>query len=105
MSTLKLFLLAPNLELIGKLVEETDSYVVLEQTLIIRPVPSSTHEFGLQMVPISPTTPEGKQKFQRTQLLAEVLEIPAELSKVYRERTSDLLLEGAVAEFEKLARG
>lgn len=103
MSQLKLFMLAPNLEVIGTLIEETDTSVTLEKTLLIRPVQTGPDgEFGLQMVPISPTSPEGKQKFQKAQMLGEVLDVPDQLERVYLERTTSLQLVSAVDEFEKL---
>ena len=100
----KVLLLAPNLEAIGKLLETGPDYFILEHTLIVRPVPmgDGSESYGLQMLPISPTNPEGKTKFYKTQFMGEHLEIPDQLVAAYRERTSSIVMSSAVDAFADL---
>jgi hypothetical protein len=97
-----LFSLPNGAELIGKVVEETTEAYTIDQPLAIRPVQKVPGQFVLDLFPHSLTNPEGKHKFSKSQLLSISLEIPDMLEKAYNERTSSIIINGAVDAFANL---
>lgn len=99
---LHLIMVPGGAEIIGKGDFINGDTLCLEHPLVIRPMQQKDGSFMLDLFPHSLANPEGQHKFNRDVLISESVEIPEMLSKAYTTRTSAIILNGAVDEFEKL---
>lgn len=100
---LVLFTIVGGHEIISKLDNESldGTYLVVEHPLVIRPVQKAPGQYALDLFPHSLTNPEGKHKFNTTQIVSRSVEIPDMLSKAYTERTSNIILASVLDEMER----
>lgn len=102
MSQIKKFLLVNGYDVIGKVIEETDTTFTTEHALLIRVVQQGPEQYGLALVPFDPSHPEGKVKFYRNNVVCEVVDLPAGMEKAYLERTSSIQIIQALDQMEGL---
>lgn len=100
MSEVKKFQLVNGLDVIGKVIEETDATFTTEHALLIRVVQQGSDQFGLALVPFDPSHPEGKMKFYRNNVVCEVVDLPDGMVKAYLERTSSIQIIQALDQME-----
>lgn len=104
MSNIKLFMLPGGVEVIGDAVAEAlDSYSI-KHPLIVRPVQQAAGQYMLDLYPYSITNPEGTHTFRISVMVSESKEVPEMLSNAYTERTSAIILSGAVDAFAQLSK-
>lgn len=104
MSDLSLIMVPGGAEIIGKVNGHTADTLTLEHPLVIRPVQKAPGQYVLDLYPHSLANPEGQHMFNRDALISESVEIPKILVDAYTERTSSIILSGAVDAFEKLGK-
>ena len=92
MSDLKLFVLINGLEIVGKLVEETDTKFVLDHPLGLQVVPHASGAYQIQLVPFSAAGSEDEHDIYKGAIAAEVKKIPSDIESTYRSRTSRIQL-------------
>lgn len=102
MSQLILFQLIGGHELIGKKTGTVSNGFILEHPLVIRPIQKAPGQYALDLFPHSLANPEGQHIFYNTAIVSTSVEIPKMLSDAYNERTSAIILAGAVDAFERL---
>lgn len=100
MSNVRKFQLSNGLDVIGNVIEETDTTFTTEHALLVRVVQQGPDQFGLALVPFDPSHPEGKVKFYRTNVVCEVVDLPEGLIKAYLERTSSIQIISALDQIE-----
>lgn len=103
MSTHVLFSLINGAEIVGKVVSDTTDTLSLEHPLVIRPIQKQSGGMALDLFPHSLANPEGTHAFNKGQILSVSAELPDQLEKAYMERTSKIILAGALANLEKAA--
>lgn len=101
--TIKLYKLPSGQEIIGRLVEEGSSWVVLEHVLTFRVVQQGPDQYGLQLNPLSPTLPEGKWRFNYSQLLSEAVDVPDSMAKAYLQQVSSIQIISSLDEMERMS--
>ncbi len=104
MSNVKKFQLTNGFDVIGKVIEETDTTFTTEHDLMVRVVPQGQDQYGLALVPFDPSHPEGKMKFYRNNVVCEVVDIPEGMVKAYLERTSSIQIISALDQLEGLRK-
>jgi hypothetical protein len=87
---LKLFSPVPGLEIIGTIVEETDSYFDIDQPLRISAQATGADTYGLSFVELSLSNPDGVHRFYLHAIFSASLTIPPALEKAYIEATSKI---------------
>lgn len=102
MSQLVLFQLIGGHELIGKKICTTGNGFILEHPLVIRPIQKAPGQYALDLFPHSLANPEGQHTFYDSAIVSISVEIPKMLTDAYNERTSAIILAGAIDAFEKL---
>ena len=81
---LKIFSLHDLQEILGNVIEETEDSVTLKQARMIRIVPKGPDEYGVTLIPLSMTTPDGTHKIYKSAIAAEALDpIPTDLENLY----------------------
>lgn len=101
--SLILFSLPNGAEIVGKLTADDMLSFTVEQPLAIRPVEKAPGQYMLDLFPHSLVNPEGTHKFTRAQVLSiSQSNVPEMLEKAYLERTSSIVLAGAVDAFANL---
>lgn len=100
MSELMLFSTPNGAEIIGEVSESTMLSVVIEHPLVIRPIQRGPNDYALDLFPHSLSNPEGKHKFNRSQIISESVKVPEHLEKAYRERTSNIVIAQTLNEWE-----
>lgn len=89
---------------IGKVHEQTDTYVTLDHPLGISVVQVAQDQFGLRLVPFDPSEPEGLTRFYNSAIVSELLAIPDGLIKSYLEQTSSIQIISALDQMEGLRK-
>lgn len=103
MAQYTLFSLINGAEVIGKVTGDTDTTVTLEHPLVVRPIQKQGGGLALDLFPHSLAEPEGEHVFNKVQILSTSVTVPGALEKAYVERTSKIILAGALANLEKAA--
>lgn len=100
MSEVKKFQLVNGFDVIGKVVEETDTTFTTEHALIFQVIQTGPDQYGLKLVPFDPSNPEGKMKFYRNNVMCEAVDLPDGMVKAYLERTSSIQIISALDQME-----
>lgn len=101
MDKVKLYKLIGGQEIIGTVVEEGFNWVVLQNVLTFRVVPSGPGQYGLDLSPHSPTLPDAKWKYYLSQVMAEPLEVPDGLIKAYMQQVSGIEIVSSLESISK----
>lgn len=104
MNDVRKFQLSNGLDVIGKIIEETDTTFTTEHALLVRVVQQGPDQFGLALVPFDPSHPEGKVKFYRNNVVCEVIDLPDGMVKAYLERTSSIQIIQALDQIEGIRK-
>lgn len=93
MSSIRMFTLLNGQEIIATVPDTNDAssdtpYIVLQkvQAVVVKPI--SQDQYGLDMIPLSPSNPEGDQRLYRSAIAMEPVSVPVELEREYTRRTS-----------------
>ncbi len=104
MNDVRKFQLVNGLDVIAKVVDETDTTFTTEHALLIRVVQQGPDQYGLALVPFDPSNPEGKMKFYRAAVVCEAVDVPDGMVKAYLERTSSIQIISALDQMEGLRK-
>ena len=90
MSTIKMFTLNTTQEIMGTLVEDDGTALVIKNPLWLQMVQTGQDQYGIRMDPLSFSAPESNQRFMKHAIVAEILEIPKGLEEAYIRQTSSI---------------
>lgn len=90
MSEIKLFTLNTTQELIGRVVADEGTAIVVDQVLWVRAVQTGPNEYGLQLDQFSLANPDGKIRIYKNAIVSEAVEVPAGLQTAYTRQTSGI---------------
>lgn len=95
-----LFSLTNGAEVIGSIDTQDQDTITIDHPLVIRPIEKGPNKWALDLFPHSLANPEGKHKFNTRQILSYSQLVPDELERAYVERTSRIILSGALSAME-----
>lgn len=90
MTDMLLFTLNTTQELIGRVVSDDGTSIVVENLLWVRPVQTGPNEYGLQLDQFSLACPDGKLRIYKHAIVSEVVQIPEGLITAYVRQTSGI---------------
>ena len=102
MTTVKKIHISSGRDVIGKVVEETDTTITLEHALIVHVVPNSDGQYGIALPPYDPINPEGQTRFFKAQIVSELLSVPDGMEKAYLQQTSNIQIVSALNQMERM---
>lgn len=89
----KMFLMVSGVEVIARVVEETDSTVTVEKAYLVQVVPSQSGTLNIGMAPFCVGVfPDGEVVVKKSAIMTELYNAPAPLEKRYIEQTSGIQL-------------
>jgi hypothetical protein len=100
---LVLFMLPNGAEVIGKKIYTDADGISVSHPLVLQPqITEGSQQYTLRLFPHSLSNPEGTHYFHSAQILSRSDNIPAQLEKVYLERTSSIILSSALDQMERM---
>lgn len=98
--SLALFTIIGGHEIVGKIINETDTSIEVSHPLVIRPVQKGPNQVALELFPHSLANPEGNHTFIKAAMVSRCVDVPSELETAYLERTTSILLSSALRDME-----
>ena len=88
---LVMFTLNSGQEVIAEQWDVGDVWVDVKHALVIQVVPQGPNQYGIALIPLSPTNPESRMRIFNHAIVAQSLDpIPNELANAYVKQTSSI---------------
>lgn len=96
MSNINLVRLTTGEEIIFKMIHETTETCTMESPMIMRVVPQGQEQYGLAMIPYSPSIPDGTHTLMKHHIVAKADNVPSNLEKAYLQQISGIEIVSAL---------
>lgn len=90
MSYVAVFILSTSQEIIGSVIDETDTHYVIDRPLWIRIVDVAPNQVGPAFYPLSPVCPDSAIEINKANVMGRIKNVPSHLESEYVRNTSGI---------------